>query len=105
MRNFASTRDLINLFFGFGEGAHLPDGKTLHKRALRRLGKRAYWSALSRLMRGDPGNASKLIRFSLALNPVVAILPPLDQLMRYEDFDVRFKNAFSLLTSRRTSAG
>lgn len=105
MRNFDSTRDLINLFYGTGEGACLPDGQSLHKRALRRLAKRAYWSALSRLMRGDSGNALKLIKFSFTLNPAVAILPPLDQLIRYEDFDVRFKNAFSLLTSRRTSAG
>jgi len=105
MRNFNSTKDLINLFFGAGEGTYLPNSEALRIRALRRLGKRAYWSALSRLMRGDVGNALKLMRFSLALNPVVAIVPPLDQLTRYEDFEVRFKNAFSLLTSRRTSAG
>lgn len=105
MRNFSSTRDLFNLYFAFGEGSQMADCHALHRRALKSLGKRAYWSALSRLMRGDAGNALKLIRFSLALYPVAAVIPPLDQLRKYEDFDVRAKNAFSLLRPRRSKAG
>lgn len=87
---FKDRETLIATFFA-SVGA-LPDAKDLQALAVRSLAKCTYWTAVSRYLRGDRANASKLFQLAVASYPPVAYWPPLDQLLRYPDLADRLKN-------------
>jgi hypothetical protein len=55
---------------------------TLQARAGRRLGEKAYWTAVGQLLRGRVTNARALLRFATGLNPNLYYFPPLRQLFQ-----------------------
>lgn len=62
------------------EGAVMPDRQRLFALARDCLTKRAYWSAVSNLLRREKGAAS-LMRFALKRKPLLAVMPPVDYLL------------------------
>lgn len=62
------------------EGADMPDRRRLFALARNCLTKRAYWSAVSNLLRREKGAAS-LMRFALKRRPLLAVVPPVDYLL------------------------
>jgi glycosyltransferase involved in cell wall biosynthesis len=77
-------------FFGT-YGASLVDAQKLLRKARRSLSDRAYWCAISHLIRGDPG-VRDLISYALRLHPMSAILPPFGYLWRRPDLISRTQN-------------
>lgn len=63
------------------EGSFMSDARQ-HRLAVRAcLSKRAYWSALSKLVRHEAGFAA-LMGFALRRHPAMALIPPVDYLMQ-----------------------
>jgi glycosyltransferase involved in cell wall biosynthesis len=67
-----------------GPGRALSGARALHRTAERSLASKAYWSGLSHLVRGHRKGGIALLRFAFGHCPSMAILPPLDWLMRIE---------------------
>lgn len=63
------------------EGATLPQRDRLFAMARDCLAKRAYWSAISSLAR-QPKAAGSLMAFALKREPLLAVLPPFDYLLK-----------------------
>lgn len=63
------------------EGSEMPQAKANFDAVRKCLTKRAYWSALSQLFRGEAGAAS-LMGFALRRHPLMAVLPPFDYLLQ-----------------------
>ncbi|UXN65721.1 glycosyltransferase [Phyllobacterium sp. A18/5-2] len=72
-------------------GASLRDADELLRKARRSLSDRAYWCAVSHLLRGDPG-VRDLIGYAVRLHPMSAILPPLGYLWRRPDAISRLRS-------------
>ncbi|RWD75125.1 glycosyltransferase family 2 protein [Mesorhizobium sp.] len=95
-------RDLIekkltyDSFFSH-EAAGLPSVKQLRRSIYRNLGKRAYWSGLSHIARGQRAAGLDLLRFAAELSPSLAYLPPVDYL-------VHLPNPLSHIRSRLAEA-
>jgi glycosyltransferase involved in cell wall biosynthesis len=70
------------------EGRALPDRDALAHAMQRRLAARAYWWGLRDLVAGRLARAAVSLRYAFALAPAMAVLPPLDFLLR-EDGPVR----------------
>lgn len=70
--------------FFSGAGAALGQARRLHRMACRSLAHRAYWCAVSHVLRGEPG-APDLMRFALRLRPTLALVPPLGSLFSRAD--------------------
>lgn len=75
------TKLAFDSFFD-GAAASVPGMERLQRRVHRNLGKRAYWSAISHMVRGQRAAGLELLKFSLSLSPRFAVLPPVDYLMR-----------------------
>ncbi|MEX4008986.1 glycosyltransferase family 2 protein [Neoaquamicrobium sediminum] len=73
----------FNVFFA-GPGANLAQAERLKRLAVNSLAARAYWCAVSHLVRREPGVAN-LIRFALSRRPSFAVLPPVGSLMTRGD--------------------
>ena len=73
----------FNVFFA-GPGASLAQAKRLKGLAVNSLAARAYWCAVSHLVRREPG-VSDLIRFALSRRPSFAVVPPLGSLLARGD--------------------
>lgn len=73
----------LESFFG-NEGAFLENAENLLKRGRASLSDRAYWCALSNLLRRRPG-ARALLAQAVRLRPASAFLPPVRYLMRRPD--------------------
>jgi glycosyltransferase involved in cell wall biosynthesis len=58
-----------------------PEGQEHFEKACDCLTKRAYWSALSNLLRREKGSAS-LMAFALKRQPLMALIPPFDYLLQ-----------------------
>ena len=71
-------------FFFNGKGAALPEAHRLHVAARRSLAARAYWCALSHLVRHEPG-AGALFAHALRLRPALALVPPVASLFDRDD--------------------
>lgn len=82
--SFQFNRDAFDSFFAH-EGALLPHGRHLHRRALRGLAARAYWSAISHRCRGDREMSNKLFNYVWQNNRAMMLLPPVDYLFWHED--------------------
>ena len=68
-------------FFG-NEGASLPDARRLYDQAIRNVSAQAYWSAVSRLCKGEIKTSLELSKFVLAHHPLMAVVPPVGHLFR-----------------------
>jgi len=66
------------------EGRLLPNRERLSKLEKRSIGARAWWAAVSHLLRGQPGASSELFRLAFDLSPRTAVLPPIDYLLQME---------------------
>jgi GT2 family glycosyltransferase len=82
------------------EGASLPAGRRLRRTAGRGVAARAYWSAVSRLLRGKRDASLELARFALRHRPSMAVVPPLDHLLWRDGTFGRVGGALSRLGRR-----
>ena len=83
IRHIENTADAAESFFAH-EGGAMPGAKALHRLARQGLAERAYWSAISHLLRGDPG-AGELWRLAVRWRPITAVLPPVGYLLQRPD--------------------
>ncbi|HET9715243.1 MAG TPA: glycosyltransferase family A protein [Pseudolabrys sp.] len=60
-------------------GDHIPEGRKLHERAIRRLAEKAFWGSVVQLCRGRPASCRRLLRFSFDLDPTLRRRPPLQR--------------------------
>ena len=102
-RQYIANEEMFQSFFSC-EGASIPDAQRLHKRAVRHVSAQAYWSALARFCRGETRNSLALMRFALAHNPAMAIIPPMDHLLRVDDSFGRAVTALSRSVYRNPGA-
>jgi hypothetical protein len=70
----------LESFFGH-EGRALPNADRLRRLGRRSLSERAYWCGVRDLVRGRKSAAS-LLRLAVRLDPTVALVPPLNYLLR-----------------------
>lgn len=71
--------------FFAGPGRTIENSRDLHATAVRSLSARAYWAGLSHLLRGHRRASFDLLAFAVRQRPLMAIVPPLDWLVRMED--------------------
>jgi GT2 family glycosyltransferase len=64
------------------EGARLPETKYLRRLAERWLAERAYWWALRGMLTGRRREAADLLAFALRRSPSMALIPPVNFLLR-----------------------
>jgi hypothetical protein len=77
------------------EGSQMPNARYLHRQAIRSIGERSYWSALSHLSRGHGSTGLALFKLAVRLRPSTAILPPVNYLFRMDDPFGRVKQVVS----------
>jgi glycosyltransferase involved in cell wall biosynthesis len=87
------TEAAARCFFAH-EGAALPGAAGLKRLALRGLAERAYWAALSGLMRGERG-MGELLAYAFRLRPIAALIPPVGYLLRRPDTSARIKSTIA----------
>jgi glycosyltransferase involved in cell wall biosynthesis len=75
--------DAFDAFFA-GAGRDLANSASLHRCAVRSVASKAYWSALSHVVRGHRKPGFALMKFAVRHCPSLAIVPPLDWLSRVE---------------------
>ncbi len=77
------TEMAVDCFFAH-EGSRMPDARELRRLARLGLGGRAYWSAVSSLLRREPGGL-QLLKFAISRRPTTAVFPPLRYLLERPD--------------------
>jgi glycosyltransferase involved in cell wall biosynthesis len=77
-----AQRDAAFASFFAHEGARMEGAKRLRALARRYLAERAYWWAARSLLTGHRRDAADLITFALRRSPSMALLPPLNFLLR-----------------------
>ena len=87
------TADAAESFFHH-EGRWLDGAEGLRRRARRGIAERAYWSAVSHALRGNP-EALKLLMLAFRLWPATAVLPPLGYLLHRPDTMPRMRSLFA----------
>jgi hypothetical protein len=95
-RDLMETKGAFDSFFS-REGSSMPGLERLRRRVHRNLGKRAYWSGLSHIARGQRATGLDLLKFSFELSPSLAYIPPFDYL-------AQLPNPFSHIRSRLAEA-
>ncbi|OBQ71286.1 glycosyltransferase family 2 protein [Mesorhizobium erdmanii] len=95
-RDMIEKKLTFDSFFSH-EAAGVPGVEQLRRSVYRNLGKRAYWSGLSHIARGQRAAGLDLLRFAAALSPSLAYLPPVDYL-------VHLPNPLSHIRSRLAEA-
>jgi glycosyltransferase involved in cell wall biosynthesis len=78
-RDLVETKRVFDSFFSH-DAASMPGAQRLQRRVHKNLAKRAYWSALSHVARGQRAAGVELLRFATELSPSMAYLPPVDYL-------------------------
>jgi glycosyltransferase involved in cell wall biosynthesis len=68
--------------FFANEGGRMPESKGLQRLAGRHLAERAYWWGLRSALRGRARDAADLLGFALRRWPTMAVLPPVNFLLR-----------------------
>jgi len=66
------------------EGLGLPEREQLRRLSRRRVGERAYWSAIARAVSRRPGMGRELMQLAVELNPPSAYIPPVRGLIVHE---------------------
>jgi glycosyltransferase involved in cell wall biosynthesis len=82
------------------EGALLPDATRLQRAARRTLGERAYWGAVTHLLRGDTQLSFNLLRFAVTRWPASMVIPPFGYLLRRENAIARIAQVMSEAAKR-----
>ena len=82
------TRDLIERLaaldsFFTNEGCAIADAERLHKLGKRSISERAYWCGVKDLVRGRRSGI-ELFKLAFRLDPTVALLPPINYLLRMD---------------------
>lgn len=77
------TADAAEYFFTH-EAHVLPNCEALRRLSRRGIAERAYWSAVSHVLRGSPG-ARELFRFAVSMRPRTAFAPPVGYLLHRPD--------------------
>lgn len=93
--HISHTEMAVDCFFA-NEGAQMADATRLRRVARLGLGGRAYWSAISSLLRGEPGSL-QLLKFAVTRRPMAALFPPVRYLLGRPD---TFGRAASILRIR-----
>lgn len=78
-RDMIETKRVFDSFFTH-DAASMPGAVRLQRNVHKNLAKRAYWSALSHIVRGQRAAGFELFRFATELSPSLAYLPPVDYL-------------------------
>ena len=99
-RDLLAIKDALDSFFRH-EGSRLPNAQSLHRQAIRSIGERSYWSALSHLARGHLSTSLALFKLAVRLRPSTAILPPVNYLFRMEKPFQRVKTVISEVVGNR----
>jgi hypothetical protein len=81
--HFEAEEDMFNSFF-FNEGAAIANADRLRQTAMGNIAKHAYWSAVSHLCRGHVSKSIRLFKYCLGRRPSMALMPPVDWLLRTE---------------------
>ena len=81
LRDLQEREAAFNSFF-CQEGWGIAGAKGLHRSATRQIAATAFWSAASHFYRGKLSAGMGLLRYSLGLDPALAILPPVHYLFR-----------------------
>lgn len=100
IQHILHTDDAAECFFSHNSAA-IPNAKALHRLAKRGLAERAYWSAVSHLLRGEPG-ATQLLKLAFRWRPTTAILPPVGYLLQRPDTLLRLQRLFGAWTRGKT---
>ena len=95
-RDMIEKKLTFDSFFSH-EAAGVPGVEKLRRNVYRNLGKRAYWSGLSHIARGQRAAGFDLLRFAAELSPSLAYIPPVDYL-------VHLPNPLSHIRSRLAEA-
>jgi glycosyltransferase involved in cell wall biosynthesis len=93
-RDLLAIKDAFDSFFRH-EGSQMPNAQQLHRQAVRSIGERSYWSALSHLSRGHGSTGLALFKLAVRLRPSTAIVPPVNYLFRMDDPIGRVKQVAS----------
>lgn len=80
-RDLVERKLTFDSFFTRDAGS-MPGVDRLRQRVHRNIGKRAYWSALSHIARGQREAGVELLKFAFELSPRFVLLPPVDYLLR-----------------------
>jgi hypothetical protein len=80
---------VVDIFFQ-NEGRDMPEARSIHAAARRRIGAGAYWAGVAQLLRGDYRTGFNLLKLAARLSPRVAIIPPLHHLARIDEPLTRF---------------
>jgi glycosyltransferase involved in cell wall biosynthesis len=80
---------VVDSFFR-NEGRDMPEAKSLHTAARRRIGASTYWAGVAQFLRGDYRTGFKLLKLAVHLSPRAAIIPPLNHLARIDRPLTRF---------------
>lgn len=78
-RDMIEKKLTFDSFFSH-EAASVPGVERLRRGVYRNLGKRAYWSGLSHIARGERAAGLDLLKFAAQLSPSLAYIPPVDYL-------------------------
>ncbi|MFB9983899.1 glycosyltransferase family 2 protein [Mesorhizobium kowhaii] len=78
-RDMVEKKIAFDSFFS-NDAAGVPGVEQLRRNVYRNLGKRAYWSGLSHIARGQRAAGFDLLRFAAELSPSLAYIPPIDYL-------------------------
>ena len=73
------------------EGRWLDGAEALRKRARRGIAHRAYWSAVSHALQGNP-EAVRLLKLAFKLSPYTVLVPPLGYVLRRRDAIARMRS-------------
>ena len=95
-----SVEDAFASFFE-NEGGALPVARELRKRVKSNLARRAYWSGLSHIARGDAPAGMHLINFALSRAPTLLILPPFLHLLQMDNATTRLRAILPEMMSLR----
>lgn len=96
------TADAGEYFFA-REGRVLPDCDALHRMARRGIAERAYWSAISHLLRGDPA-WRQLLKFAVSQRTQTAFIPPVNYLLHRPDTKRRLRSYVDTMLARPLAA-
>ena len=89
------TADAGEYFFAH-EARVLPNCEALRRLARRGIAERAYWSAVSHVLRGSPG-ARELFTFAVSMRPQTALVPPVGYLLHRPDTRRRVQSLLARL--------
>ncbi len=101
--DMVETKLAFDSFFS-REAPSMPGASNLRRRVHRNLGKRAYWSALSHIVRGQRAAGFELLKFAFELSPRLAVVPPVEYLLELRNPWGHIRSRIADALSRGASA-